>query len=346
MDTLDIQHLKPDKNIVKHNCSMLDAIKILNKATIKILLVVDNAKVLIGTITDGDIRRSLINNENLNPKCLDIMNNKPMYVFANDSKKISKLIHDHSFSIPIVDENKKILKLCALLKPIKRFNNTVVIMAGGRGERLLPLTKNTPKPMLLINKKPIIYEIVKNIKSHGFTNILISVNYLRKQLIDYFGNGEELGVNIDYLSEKKPLGTAGALSLINSDSKEPIIVLNGDVVSNLNFMKLLDFHKKSKMQITMCAANHSISIPYGVIEIKGSKIIKLKEKPIKNYLVNAGIYVISRAVLKKIDKNKKIDMTELIDQYLKINKVAAYPIYEDWADIGTLKDYEKITSNN
>ena len=347
MDTLDIQYLNPDKNIVKHSCNMLDAIKILNKAKIKILLVIDDAEILIGTVTDGDIRRSLIDSKNLNPKCSDIMNNKPMYVFENDSKKISKLVHDHSFSIPLVDENKKILKLCALnLKLTKRFDNTVVIMAGGKGERLLPLTKNTPKPMLLVNKKPIIYEIIKNIKSHGFTNILISVNYLRKQLMDYFGNGEELGVNIDYLSEKKPLGTAGALSLINSDSKEPIIVLNGDVVTNLNFMKLLDFHKKSKMQITMCAANHSISIPYGVIEIKGSKIIKLKEKPIKNYLVNAGIYVISRTVLKKIAKNKKIDMTELIDQYLNLNKVAAYPIYEDWADIGTLKDYEKITSNN
>lgn len=345
MSTLSLQYKSPTKNIVKDNCTMLDAIKILNKASVKILLVIDDAKRLVGTITDGDIRRSLVDNENLNPICSDIMNSNPIFISNDNPKIITKLIKDHGFSIPLLDKDKQVMKLCFLdLRPNNELINTVVIMAGGKGERLLPLTKKTPKPMLLVNKRPIIYEIIKNVRSHGFINIAISVNYLGNQLIDYFGNGEEFDVKINYLSEKKPLGTAGALSLIDNESKEPIIVLNGDVVTNLNFIKLLEFHKKSKMLITMCAANHSISIPYGVIEIDGSRIIKLREKPIKNYLVNAGIYVISKSVVEKIPKNKKIDMTDLISQHLKLNKVAVYPIYEDWADIGTLKDYKKITS--
>jgi dTDP-glucose pyrophosphorylase len=339
-----VKYSTAKNNIVKYNLSILNAIKLLNKITFKILLVIDKNNKLIGTITDGDIRRGLIHDEKLNSKCIDIMNNKPKCVTNKDEDKILDALQKYSFPIPLLDKKKNIVSLCTITKHIKNYNNTVVIMAGGKGERLMPLTKNTAKPMLLVNKKPIIHGIINNIKSCGFTNIVISVNYLAKQLIDYFGSGEKFGVNIDYIIEKKPLGTAGSLSLLDSGLKGPIIVLNGDVLTNLNFRKLLEFHKKTKMLITMCVAKYSISIPYGTIKSKGLKIINIIEKPTENYLVNAGIYVIEKSVFNNLNQDTKLDMTELIEKFLKKKKVNAYPLYEDWTDIGNMEDYRKIKS--
>ena len=338
-----IEYYNPKENIIHHNVKLLDAIKALNVLTLKVLLVVRNNR-FIGTITDGDIRRALLKSENLDLECSEVMNKKPLSIFEKDDARITQLIQKCGFPIPRINRKTgKVLDLCDIRTYQDKVNhNTIVIMAGGRGERLLPLTKNTAKPMLHIKGKPLIHEIIDNIKNNGFKNITISVNYLAKQLIDYFGDGSKFGVNIDYLIEKKPLGTAGSLSLLKLSNNDPVIILNGDVMTNINLVKLLDFHNKKKMLITMCAANYSISIPYGTVSTKGFKILKIKEKPTENFLVNAGMYVIDNSVLKSIRKNTKIDMTQLIEKYLNKDQVNAYPVYEDWADIGSMSDYLKI----
>ena len=341
-----IKYYKANSNIVNHDIRILDAIKALNTLELKVLLVVDDNKKLIGTITDGDIRRALLKSENLELKCSKVMNNKPLYVEERVSRKIYKLVLKCGFPIPLIDsKNGKVKSLCNVQAiEDKIMPNTIVIMAGGKGERLLPLTKNTAKPMLPIREKPLIHEIVDNIKLYGFKNIVISVNYLAKQLIDYFGDGSKFDVNIEYLIEKKPLGTAGSLSLLKSNLDDPIIVINGDVLTNLNLLKLLDFHQSKKMLITMCVANYSVSIPYGTISTKGFKISKITEKPTENYLVNAGIYVVNKSVINKIKKNSVLNMTDLVEKHLKKNQVNAYPMFEDWTDIGSMHDYLKIKS--
>ncbi len=341
-----IRYQKANINIIRFNTKIIDAIKALNKLKSKVLLVVDDNKKLIGTITDGDIRRALLKSENLNLECIKVMNSKPLYVDDKISEQIFELISKCGFPIPLIDKkSRKVINLCDVENIESRIiPNTVVIMAGGKGERLMPLTKQTAKPMLPIREKPLIHEIVNNIKSYGFKNIVISVNYLAKQLIDYFGDGSKFGVNIEYLTEKKPLGTAGSLSLLKPTVCDPVIVMNGDVLTNLNLIKLLDFHKSRKMLITMCAANYSVSIPYGTISTKGFKISKIIEKPTENYLVNAGMYVVNKSVIESIKKNSIIDMTDLVGKYLKNNQVSAYPIYEDWTDIGTMSDYNRIRS--
>ena len=342
----EIKYHKPNNNTIDSNTKIIDAIKALNNLSQKVLLVVDKHKKLLGTITDGDVRRALLKSENLNLTCSKVMNSKPMFVVEKKSEIILELILKYGFPIPVVNkENGKVVSLCDV-KPInnKVLRNTIVIMAGGKGERLLPLTKKTAKPMLPIREKPLIHEILDNIKLYGFKNIVISVNYLAKQLIDYFGDGSKFNVNIEYIIEKEPLGTAGSLSMLKSDLDDPIIIINGDVLTNLNLLKLLDFHNEKKMQITMCVANYSVSIPYGTISTTGFKVSKIIEKPTENYLVNAGIYVINKSVLKSIKKNTAIDMTDLIDKYLKRNQVNAYPMFEDWTDIGSINDYLKIRS--
>ena len=341
-----IKYYKANSNIVNHEIRIIDAIKALNTLKLKVLLVVNDDEKLIGTITDGDVRRALLKSENLNLKCSKVMNRKPLYVEERVPSEIYKLILKCGFPIPLIDnKSRKVISLCNIqtindkIKP-----NTIVIMAGGKGERLLPLTKKTAKPMLPIREKPLIHEIVDNIKSYGFKNIVISVNYLAKQLIDYFGDGSKFDVNIEYLIEKKPLGTAGSLSLLKTSLDDPIIIINGDVLTNLNLLKLLDFHQSKKALITMCVANYSVSIPYGTISAKGFRISKIIEKPTENYLVNAGIYVVNKSVINKIKKNSVINMTDLVEKYLKKNQVNAYPIFEDWTDIGSMNDYLKIRS--
>jgi len=330
------------KNIVTNTDDMSLAIKSLQKCIIKLVLVVKDNK-LIGTITDGDIRRALLNGKNLQTKCQDIMNIDPKCALVNDYKNINKLLISYRY-IPLIDENKNIVDIISNENNQQNYSltNPVIIMAGGEGKRLLPLTLNKPKPLLPVNQKPLIHEIVNRLDQYGLKDIYISVFYKADMIKEYFKELNNSGFNIKFLEEDKPLGTAGCLSLLKKKNiLDPIIVVNGDVLTDMNYRQLIDYHNKSKKLITICAAIYDIQIPFGTIELDEDKLANIVEKPIKKYLINAGIYIINPVLLNDLQDNTAINMTEIIENNIKNKSVGIFPIHEQWLDIGNHKDYEK-----
>ena len=216
-------------------------------------------------------------------------------------------------------------------------------MAGGFGKRLLPLTKKTPKPMIKIGNKPIMQHIIENGASVGFNNFFISVNYLKKKIENYFGSGEKFGINISYIKEKKPLGTAGSLALLNDNNKLPIVVVNGDTVTGINFKNLISYHKKNKSHFTIVTNMERKKRQLGIIETKSNRVTNIVEKPIITTKINTGIYVINKDLLKYIKKNKFLSMTDLIKKIIKKKKkILSFPIYESWEDLGTINNLNNI----
>jgi len=331
-----------EKNIVTNNDDMSLAIKSLQKCIIKLVLVVEDNK-LAGTITDGDIRRALLNGKNLQTKCKDIMNVDPKCALVNDYENINKLLISYKY-IPLIDSNKNIVDIISNENNQQNYSltNPVIIMAGGEGKRLLPLTLNKPKPLLPVNQKPLIHEIVNRLDQHGLKDIYISVFYKADMIKEYFKEFNNSGFNIKFLEEEKPLGTAGCLSLLKKKNiSDPIIVINGDVLTDMNYRQLIDYHNKSKKLITICAAIYDIQIPFGTIELEEDKLANIVEKPIKKYLINAGIYIINPVLLKDLKDNAAINMTDIIENNIKNKFVGIFPIHEQWLDIGNHKDYEK-----
>ena len=316
---------------------------------LRIALVLDKRDLLVGTVCDGDIRRGLLKGFNLDSPISRIIQKDCITAGINTPKKeISKMMKDNAISqIPIISENNKIIGLEIsddLLPKSSEFliPNTALIMAGGRGSRLKPITNNCPKPLLPINGKPILEIILEQCIDCGIRKFFISVNYLAEKIINYFGNGSKWDVKIEYLKEKKPLGTAGALNLLPNDIKNEIIIINGDVLTKTNFQEVLKYHSSNKADITVCAREHVISSPYGVIEVDGIYFKSMIEKPSFRQLVNAGIYVINPSILKLIKQDKFIDMPELISLVKKYkNDVIVYPVHEYWIDIGKPETLDK-----
>ena len=326
------------KPTIHKDQKIFQAIDKIIKSKIKILFVVDKKNKLLGSIASGDLRRSIRKKIDLNQSVQRIMFKKPKY-FKTKGKSLALM--EELICIPIVNRKKEIIDFQYNETFIRDKNNTVFLMAGGKGTRLLPLTKKTPKPLLKIKGTPIIEKIIMNFKSQGFKNFIISVNYLGYKIKKYLGDGEKLKVSINYIDEKKYLGTAGSLSLI--DLKNiffPIIVTNSDLISDIDYHNLINFHKKKKSQITICGKNKIFKMPYGEILQKYEKVEKIVEKPNINHFVNAGVYVLDKNIIKNLPKNKKLMMNELITHQLKKNKnVYCYPIYETWVDIGNKIDY-------
>ena len=329
------------------NSKISDAINILQKNIIKLVVIVEKGK-LVGIITDGDIRRGLIRKFSIDDKCKDIMNKKPIFIYSdekNDLKNfdLKKDYHPERRYIIVVNKLEKVTDIIDRAESQQSLDNTILIMAGGEGRRMLPHTASLPKPMLRIKNKPIIRIIIDRLISHGFTNISISVKYKYDKLVDYFKKHSTINANINFLLEKKALGTAGSLSLLNKRNiNKPIIVMNGDIITNINFPDLLRYHDASKNLITVCSSEYSVSIPFGTLVVNNKdKISKIVEKPIEKYLINAGIYVINPEILKKLKKNQKIDMTEIISNYILSKRVGIFPLHESWIDIGNPDDFTK-----
>tara|TARA_B110000858_G_scaffold195764_1_gene252951 strand:+ start:4593 stop:5618 length:1026 start_codon:yes stop_codon:yes gene_type:complete len=329
--------------IVQKNTLISDSIKLLQDNEIKILVIVDKDSKLLGTITDGDIRRGLIKGVTINNYCSEIMNKKPCYALESDNKKIDKIIKIKEIKHPILlDSSGKVVGIYSELD-LKRDKkeNQVIIMAGGEGRRLMPLTMNTPKPLLKINSKPIISTIVDKFINAGFANISISVRYKSEMIIKFFQKNKYKGI-VNFLKEAKPLGTAGCLSLIKKTKyTAPVIVINGDIITNINYDDLLNYHHRSKSLITLCVADYASSVPFGIVKVKNHKVSSIEEKPVNHYLINAGIYIIDQEVVKKMKDKGKIDMTDLINLYIKKNKVSVFPLHESWIDIGSHDDYKR-----
>jgi len=339
-----MHNLKEKKLIVSEDCKIVDAIKKINSSNIKILFVINKKKKLTGSVSSGDIRRSIRKKIDPKNKIHTIMCKKPKFIYKDSEKKFSK---DYLISVPVVNKRKEIIKFYFSKGTRSQKENTIFLMAGGKGKRLLPLTKKTPKPLLKIKGIPIIEKIIKDFRSQGYVNFVISVNYLANKIIKYLGNGKKLKVNISYIVEKNYLGTAGSLSLLNiKNTHFPMIVANSDLISEIDYTNLINYHEKKKANLTVCAKNKIFEMPYGEIVLNNNLVKKIVEKPVSYHLVNAGIYVINQSVIKNLTKNKKLMMNILITGLLKKNKnVLSYPIYEKWLDIGNKADFLKINKN-
>lgn len=331
------------KNVLYTKSSIKEAVELLQECKIKVIVIITDDNKVIGTITDGDIRRGLLQNISLSNDCTTIMNKNPRCALDSDSTLINELLTKNKLSVVIVDKDNKFIGIESSIRVNKKLSkkNTVVIMAGGEGKRMMPLTLSTPKPLLYIKDKPILHKIIQSLSDYGFTNIIISVRYMGDDIKNYFGDGKKFNTNISYIEEKDPLGTAGSLSLLQNNYEGPLIVMNGDLMTSINYDQLLKFHEKSNKEITLCTVNYDILIPFGTINLNDTELMKLEEKPIKSYLINAGIYVIEKNVINKMKKGEYVDMTTLIDQYIKKKSVSVFPLHEHWLDIGNPENLKK-----
>ena len=282
----------PKKYSISPKSSLKEAIKIIDDGSAQVALVVDSDFKLLGIVTDGDVRRAILRGIALDEPISSIMTTSPIYVKEGSSKYETfelmrqKVIHH----VPVVSENMRVVDLFVLDDLFKKssFTNDIVLMAGGKGERLKPHTDSCPKPMLQVNGKPILEIILLRCIDAGFKNFHISVNYLKNQIIDFFGNGEKWGVKINYLEEVEPLGTCGCLRLLPDNISDDLIVMNGDILTDLDLDRLLRFHIKTSNVLTVCSLSHRVRIPFAVLNSEGNILKKLDEKPLYNYQVNAG----------------------------------------------------------
>lgn len=293
------------KTILKPSAVMEDAIRVLNSETYRIVLVEDQDKKLVGTITDGDIRRGLLQHLAMDAKLTEFMSTKPTVAKVEDSQNqiLLKMQELDLLQVPIVDDYGKLVGLETLhnLHEKKRYDNPVFLMAGGLGKRLRPLTDDIPKPMLNVGSQPILETILKQFIEAGFHNFYISINYKAEILKAHFKDGSEWKVSIKYIHEEEPLGTAGALGLLPKNIPDlPIIVMNGDLLTKVDFEELLSFHTEHGLAATMCVRNYEFKVPYGVIEAEEHLITSIIEKPIHKFFINAGIYVLNTEVLNMV----------------------------------------------
>jgi dTDP-glucose pyrophosphorylase len=336
-----------ERSILRETDTMQKSIEVLDKEALRIVMVVDGDKSLIGTITDGDIRRALIKRLPLNTKLYEFMHKNPIVARKEDSDKsiLSIIRRLDLLQIPIVDNNRKIigLKTVQNLLQDKKYDNPVFLMAGGFGTRLRPLTEKKPKPLLNVGSRPILETIIGQFIDAGFCNFYISTHYKAEMIWEYFGDGSKWGINIKYLHESEPLGTAGALGLLPDNMPElPIVVMNGDLLTKVNFEHLLDFHHDQGGTATMCIREYDIQVPYGVVDIGEQYLTGIVEKPIHKFFVNAGIYVLEKGLINRINSDSYLDMPNFFDAQIKQGEqISVFPIHEYWLDIGRIEEYEK-----
>ncbi len=329
--------------------SIKRVIEIIDKGTMGIALVVNQGGRLLGTVTDGDIRRGMLRGVNLEEPVEKVMNPNPITVDEGATKEeLLSLMKEKSIrQIPIVDANHRVIGISLLSDLIeedanREKPNPVVILAGGMGTRLRPLTQEIPKPLLKVGDKPILELIIEQLASHRFKNIFISVCYKAQQIKKFFGDGDQLGVRISYLEEYELKGTAAPLRLLRGRITVPFVVMNGDVLTKVHFGNLLNFHCKHKFDLTVGIKKYRFEIPYGVVHMEEEKIIDLEEKPSQEFFVNTGIYVLNPEVLEFIPEGQRFDMPDLIKILLEHGKkISSFPIHEYWLDIGKIQDYEQ-----
>jgi len=347
IDTNSNKNLPWYQTTILINSTIEQAVQILNQVGLKIVLITDKNGVLQGTISDGDIRRGLMNGLTLSSPIEKIINYQPLIVPPGIKRKtvIQLMTVNKIQQIPIVNEEMKVVGLHSWdeVSVTNIRANIMVIMAGGKGTRLHPQTENCPKPMIKVSGKPILEHIINRAIAEGFVNFILAINYLGNVIEDYFGNGERFGIKIEYLREKIPLGTAGALTLLNPLPTSAFIVTNGDVLTDIRYGEVLDFHDINKGRATMAIKLQEWQNPYGVVKTEGLKIIGYEEKPVFQNYINAGVYVLEPSVIKLLRKNSKYDMPEVFTILQEMNEpVIAYPSHEQWTDLGRLEDLVRL----
>jgi len=333
--------------LVRPGTTLEKAIKVLDRAALRIVLVVDNQQKLLGTMTDGDLRRALIKHQPLDTAVENVMNPQPMVATLDWSRE--RLLHvmeqQQVLQLPIVDEQHRLIGLESLHELLNQqtHDNPVFLMAGGFGTRLRPLTDDCPKPMLKVGDKPILQVILESFVKEGFHRFYISTHYMPEMIRDHFGDGSQWGVSIQYIHEDEPLGTGGALGLLPKDEIDrPLFVMNGDLLTTLNFQSLLQFHEAHPASATMCVREYEYQVPYGVIESQGHHIKSMVEKPLQRFFINAGIYLLDPFLIQRVPQNHRIDMPTVLENEIAVNrKINMFPIHEHWLDIGRMDDFYK-----
>lgn len=335
--------------LLREGKTIQDAIANLNETGLQIIIVVSSDNTLLGTITDGDIRRGLLKGFDLHSTVDNIMFRTPFIVPKDFTKEaILQIMRANKIhQLPVVDDKHKVIDLHIwdeLMTP-KLKPNLMVIMAGGKGTRLRPHTENCPKPMLLVDGKPMLEIIIERASREGFNHFIIAIHYLGHMIEDYFGDGSKWQVKIDYLREKTPLGTAGAIGLMSNVPDAPFIVTNGDLISDVNYTEFLDFHTRHKASATMAVRLYEWEHPFGVVKINGVDIIGFEEKPVMRNHINAGIYILNSSCLKLIKEGEFCDMPTLFEKLqVQGERTIVYPMHEQWLDVGRVDDLEKARS--
>ncbi|MDO9057262.1 MAG: nucleotidyltransferase family protein [Sulfuricurvum sp.] len=323
-----------------------DALQIINNGAMQMAIVTDDQGKLLGTLTDGDIRRGLLDGLSLGDTVETILHTTPTVATLSDTKEdiLKKALNKKLHQIPIVDDQYRVLgiqEINDLIQPATK-PNMVVLMVGGLGSRLRPLTEETPKPMLKVGNKPILQTIVERFAEYGFSEIIMCVNYKSHIIQDYFGDGSAFGVTITYIFEEERMGTAGALSLLKTLPNEPFFVMNGDLLTNINFDHLCNYHLAQNAMATMCVREYDFQVPYGVVNMEGNTILSIQEKPVHKFYVSAGIYMLSPDVIRYIPKNQFYDMPSLFETLIQQQqKALSFLIREYWLDIGQMEEYER-----
>jgi dTDP-glucose pyrophosphorylase len=339
--------MKWKKTLVNGHASIREAIRVIDASSQQIGLVVDEGECLLGTVTDGDIRRAILAGMDMGGPVERIMNTSPRVGGQMEPRAslLARMAEAQIHQIPIVDANGRVTGLTSIEELVGAQEvpaNWVVLMAGGLGKRLRPLTENAPKPLLPVGKKPLLETILENFIHQDFRKFYISVNYKGQMIKDHFGDGRKWNVEIRYLDEDRQLGTAGALRLIPERPQSPLIVMNGDLLTRVNFRHLLDYHAQHQSTATMCVRQYDLQVPFGVVHIDGDHIRKIDEKPVHSFFVNAGIYVLDPGVIDSIPAGDLFHMTTLFERVIEAGgKTAVFPIHEYWLDVGRIDDLDK-----
>lgn len=334
------------KALLRVNATMADAIRSLNDSSMQIALVVNEDDTLTGTLTDGDIRRGLLRGLSLDSPVDSVVQRSALVVPPQMSREMvlrlmqANLLHQ----LPIVDDGRRVVGLHLwdeLVVPVQR-SNEMVIMAGGQGTRLRPHTNSCPKPLLPVAGRPVLEHIIERAVAGGFTRFTIAVHYLGHMIEAHFGDGKQWGVRIDYLREETPLGTAGAIGLLNPRPEAPFIISNGDILTDIRYGELLDFHSRHGATATMAVRLHEWQHPFGVVHTDGVDIVGFEEKPIARNHVNAGVYVLDPSSLDAMESGEVCDMPTLFGRLKERGgRTIVYPMHEPWLDLGRPADYQK-----
>lgn len=326
------------------DATIRDAIAAIDHGGAQICLVVNGQQRLVGVVTDGNVRRGLLRGASLDDVVATIMTRDPVVLHEGQGRdEAHALMRSKSVrQVPVLNQQGQVIDL-VLSDDLAStsYDNWVILMAGGLGTRLGPLTKNTPKPLLKVGPKPILETILEQFLAYGFHRFLFAVNYHADQIMDYFGDGQPWGASITYLREHDRLGTAGALSLLGERPREAFFVMNGDLLTKVNFERMLQFHLDHGGAVTVGVREYELQVPFGVVQVDGTRVQTILEKPIQRHFVSAGIYVLEPVTLDYVPGNAPLDMPELIGTILSDNlSVNGFPVHEYWADIGRRRDFD------
>lgn len=333
------------KHLISINASVRDALKKLDElASDAILFLVDEENKLTGSLTDGDLRRGFIKGLGFDDKLINFTQPNPKFIEKGKyNLKEIVLLRERFFTVfPVVNSQMQIINVVNFRHQKSYLPIDALIMAGGRGERLKPLTDSTPKPLLKVGEKPIIEHNIDRLNTYGIDDVWISVRYLGQQLVDYFGNGNQKGLNINYVWEDKALGTAGALALIEDFMHDHVLMMNSDLLTNIDYEDLYLFFEENEADFVVACIPYQVNVPYAVMETKDKLVTGFKEKPTYTHYSNAGIYLMKKEVIDFIPKNDFFNATDLMEKLIEMGKkVVAYPLVGYWLDIGKHEDYNK-----